>query len=52
VTKKDEEVCQNYFEESRQAVLQNIIADKQAFDAETVQLGNLKDELLKIREQI
>lgn len=52
VTKKYEEVCQNYFEESRQAVLQNIIADKQAFDAETVQLGNLKDELLKIREQI
>ena len=52
VTKKYEEVCQNYWEESRQVVLQNIIPDKQAFDAETVQLGNLKNELLKIQEQI
>lgn len=52
VTKKYEDVCQNYWEESRQAVLQNIIANKQTFDAETEQLRNLKGELLKIQEQI
>ena len=52
VTKKYEDVCQNYWEESRKAVLQDIIADKQTFDAETIQLRNLKNELLKIQEQI
>lgn len=52
VTKKYEEICQNYWKESRNAVLSGIIVDKQTFDAETEQLKNLKRELLKTKEQI
>lgn len=52
VTKKYEDICLKYWENSCKAVLQSIIADKQTFDAETVQLKSLKEELIKILEQI
>ena len=52
VTKKYEDICLKYWENSCKAVLQSIIADKQTFDAETMQLKSLKEELIKIREQI
>lgn len=52
VTKKYEDICLKYWENSCKAVLQNIIADKQTFDAETMQLKSLKEELIKILEQI
>lgn len=52
VTKKYEDICLKYWENSRKAVLQSIIADKQTFDAETMQLKSLKEELIKILEQI
>jgi len=50
--KKYEKVCKDYWQQSRDAVLQSIIADKTAFDAETGQLDNLKKELYKTKEQI
>ncbi len=52
VTKKYEDICLKYWENSCKAVLQSIIADKQTFDAETMQLKSLKEELIKILEQI
>ena len=52
VTKKYEDICLKYWENSRKAVLQSIISDKQTFDAETMQLKSLKEELIKILEQI
>jgi len=52
VTKKYEDICLKYWGNSCKAVLQSIIADKQTFDAETMQLKSLKEELIKIREQI
>lgn len=50
--KKYEEICNNYWEQSRQALLHDIIADKTSFDTETEQLNNLRQELFKIQEQI
>ncbi len=49
---KYEKVCKTYWQQSRDAVLHGIIADKTAFDAETGQLESLKKELYKTKEQI
>ena len=51
-SKAYERICEDYWKKSRDSVLRGIIADKEAFDAETGQLKNLKMELVKIREQI
>lgn len=52
VANKYETVCQNYWKHSLEDVLHGIIPNKQVFDAETEQLKKLKEELLKIQEQI
>ena len=52
VSKKYEKICDDYWKQSSDAVLQNIIADKTAFDKETIQLNQLKQELTKAQEQI
>lgn len=52
VTKKYEEICVSFWQQSRDAVLHGIIADKAVFDTETDCLNSLKLELHKIQEQI
>lgn len=52
VTKRYEEICKSYWQQSKDAVLHDIIADKAAFDVETQQLKSLKQELFKVHKQI
>ena len=47
-----EDICKNYWQESRDAVLKDIIADKATFDEETEQLKLLKQELIKTKDLI
>lgn len=45
-------LCKEYWQQSRDTILGSIIADKEAFDAETGQLEKMKQELIKTRDQI
>ncbi|MBO4821856.1 MAG: dynamin family protein [Prevotella sp.] len=45
-------LCKEYWQQSRDTILGSIIADKEAFDAESGQLEKLKQELIKTRDQI
>lgn len=47
-----EGICKRYWQESRDAVLKDIIADKASFDEETKQLKLLKQELTKTKDLI
>ena len=47
-----EGICKRYWQESRDAVLKDIIADKATFDEETEQLKLLKQELIKTKDLI
>lgn len=47
-----EELCRQYWQQNREAVLGSIIADKNAFDAECGRLNELRQELFKIKEQL
>ena len=45
-------LCQNYCQQSKKRVLEGIIADKTAFDAETEQIVSLQQELSIIKQRI
>ena len=49
---KYEKICADYWSKCQDTVLGEIIPDKAVFDVEIEHLRNLKDELLKIQEQI
>ena len=52
VAKRYETICDDYWKQCKKEVLDGIIADKTAFDDETSQLVQLKQELSKIQEKI
>lgn len=52
VSQAYETICKEYWQQSRYAILHDIIADKPAFDEETEQLKLLKQELSKTKDQI
>ena len=52
VAGKYEDMCRQYWQQNRDAVLGSIIADKTTFDAECERLKSLREELSKIKGQI
>lgn len=46
------DVCQDYWQRSRDAILRAIIAEPATFEAETGQMQKLKQELSRIQEQV
>ena len=52
ISQKYETICKEYWQQSRDAILEGIIADKAAFDAETDMLKQLNNELTKTKDLI